>query len=488
MHGDYLKMASRPALHSVEAEQQVLGAMMLFPDVRAYCPFLLGRHFYDPVHQRIADAIIGVLDDGHEASPERISYSLGDDTGLKEIGGKRYLYRLAETAVSVSPATIRGLAEILHEYYCRREADEALSEVLVDLRDTSNVSGTSQILGRAEASISAIASEMTRRDLVAPFETAVDEALSRLDDIRENGARVEISTGFARLDAYTGGLQRGRHYCIAGRTSMGKTALGLAIAQNVAGQEDRDGRPLGVLFVSLEMPAVELANRMISAALAKAGHRIPYDAITRGAIDDGAHRLVCDEASRQGRLSLYTVDDECSEIGKIRAAASRAKKLFEADGAWLALVVVDYIQIVDVEGARTRSEKTAFAAIEMKRMAKAHDCSVISLSQISRGVEDQTNNRPTLSDLRWSGELEEASDVVAMVYRDAYYLERDADREDDPEERARINAQAHAARHEAEVLIEKNRGGQRGRLSLYADMPTNHFADEAPVSQDEEAF
>lgn len=446
---------------NVEAEQQLLGAILvnngtfdLVSDV------LKGDHFGDPVHARIFDLAGARIAKGHLASPVTMATTLEGDEGIKALGGPKYLARLAGAALS--PRAAADYARVIIEAAALRSLDEALSEGKNGLSGGRDSQEVKAALLRALQSLPEASGEESSYSLLRTVSDAINDTVSAY----QNGTQL-LQTGLGTLDGIIRGLGEGDYCLIAGATSMGKTALALEIASNVA----VSGK--GVAFVSLEMARDQLANRMISTKA-----RIPYTKLrdAQSLTEDEMRKWVT--ASQDvAKGAMRIVPKHIRDVPAIYSAVKRCGLDFE--GGKVSLVVIDYAQLVRGAG-KSRYEQMTDVSISLKHLGGMLGCPVIALVQLSRDIGQRDDKRPHLFDIKETGQFENDADQVVMCHREEYWLSRQGPR---PDKRGDITAEAKsdweadlaASRNKMELLVRKNRHGRIATAEVGFHDATNRF-------------
>jgi len=465
--------------HNIEAEQAVLGALLLNNDIYdRIAPILNPEHFYDPVHGRIYEAASARINKQSLASPVTLKPFLAGDPGLEPLGGTDYLARLAEATVSIVAAAD----------YARQVRDLAIRRELIRIGDGIQARATAFDLNQepaeqiveAEQELYTLGETGRYEGGFVPFKRAITDAVRMANAAyKRDGGLAGISTGMAELDYKLGGLRKSDLVILAGRPSMGKTALATNIAFNIARQhktgplEDGstgtvDGGRVG--FFSLEMSSEQLANRVLSAEAKLKGHEI-----LSGRLSQEDFESFLRVATELEQMPLF-IDDTAAVA--ISTLAARARRLKRDPNFGLDVLIVDYLQLVRPASGRDHGRVQEVSEITqgLKAIAKELDIPVIALSQLSRQVEQRDDKRPQLSDLRESGSIEQDADVVMFVFREEYYHERLKPAEDD--ERFPEWQQAAERLHgRAEVIIGKQRHGPIGTVDLHFDAKYTKFSD-----------
>ena len=468
----------RVAPHNIDAEQALLGAMLVNND--AYyrvSDFLLPEHFMEEVHRRIFEVAVSLIKAGKLASPITLKTYLGD----ADLGGltvSQYLARLAAEATTVINA----------EHYGRTIYDLALRRRLITI-------GEDLVNGAYEAPVETSPRdqiEATERRLYELAETGkydggfqkFSDALTAAVDMaakayQREGRLSGIATGLSDLDAKMGGLQASDLIILAGRPGMGKTSLATNIAFNIAkayaGEKQPDGTVKtvngGIVgFFSLEMSAEQLATRIIAEQSGVASYKI-----RRGDIRPEDFYKITDAARDMQTIPFYI--DQTGGIS-IAQLAARARRLKRQKG--LDLLIVDYLQLLSGSSKKgdNRVQEMTEITTGMKALAKELEVPIIALSQLSRQVETRDDKRPQLSDLRESGSIEQDADVVMFVFREEYYVKNKKPREG-TEEFFTWEAEMNRVYGKAEVILGKQRHGPTGTVELQFDAEITRFSNLA---------
>lgn len=469
----------QPMPHSVEAEQQLLGAILTNNDVYDRIASIIGpQHFYDPVHARIYEIAAARIAKNALASPVTLKAFMEEDEGLKELGGPAYLARLAGAAISAF--AVRDYAQMIYDFAIRRE--------LIALgRDISDKAGRVDIASEPKEQIVEAEQQLYKLSEQGQTESGFQSFLSAVTNavkvanaayMREGGL-AGVSTGLTDMDKKLGGLHKSDLLIIAGRPSMGKTSLATNIAFNIAKTYKRglrldgtegavDGGVVG--FYSLEMSAEQLAARILSEA-----SEVPSEQIRRGDLTETEFRRFVDAAKTLEACPLYIDDTPALPISQLAARARRLKRTHGLD-----VLIIDYLQLVRPATAKdSRVNEVSEITQGLKAIAKELEIPVIALSQLSRQVENREDKRPQLSDLRESGSIEQDADVVMFVYREEYYAEREKPSEDKLEEMAAWQDRMDHLHGKAEVIIGKQRHGPIGSIELSFEGKFTRFGNIA---------
>ncbi|MZR30969.1 replicative DNA helicase [Sneathiella litorea] len=463
--------AFRTAPHNIDAEQDLLGAILVNNEAASKVTgFLKAEHFAEEVHRRIYDAATLLIERGEIADPVTLKSYFDRDEALADIGGSQYLARLAASATTIINADNYG--RLIYDLAMRRELIQ-LGEEIVNTAYDSDLEETSQSqIENAEQKLFALAENGAHEGALMPVRFAVDEALKSIEEaFQRDGNLVGVTTGLKDMDGKLGGLHKSDLLILAGRPSMGKTSLATNIAYNAAKAHHASGGKEGAVvgFFSLEMSAEQLVGRVLAEAT-----EISSEKLRRGDLtdDEFANKLV-PETARLSELPLYIDDTPALSIAGLR---TRARRLKRSHG--LGLVVVDYLQLMKGSGRRSdnRVQEISEVTQGLKAIAKELDIPVIALSQLSRQVENRDDKRPQLSDLRESGSIEQDADVVMFVYREGYYEERKEPGEGTPEH-AEWQERMSRLHNLAEVVIGKQRHGPIGIIKLHFKPEFTRFGD-----------
>jgi replicative DNA helicase len=478
----------RAAPHNIEAEQALLGAILVNNAAHdRVSDFLETSHFYDPLHQRIYETAAKLIASGKQATPITLKSFF---TNLEPIDATltvpQYLGRLAANAATIINA--REYGRTIHDLATRRQL------ILIG-EDMANAAYDSPVdfppkeqIEEAETRLYALAEIDRYGHGFQTFNAALTNAVEMANNAyQRDGGLSGIATRFAAIDAKMGGLQASDLIILAGRPSMGKTSLATNIAFNVArarfqslGQrsdlapEDpsHDGGVVG--FFSLEMSAEQLATRILSE---QAG--IPSEKIRRGMIGEGEFKRLVTASQEMAAIPLFI--DQTGGLS-IAQLAARARRLKRQHG--LGLLIVDYLQLMTGTSRRSdnRVQEVTEITTGLKALAKELNVPILALSQLSRAVENREDKRPQLADLRESGSIEQDADIVMFVYREEYYLERLKPPEGTLEFQDWM-AKMQLVSGRAEVIIGKQRHGPIGTVALQFDGSVTRFSDLARDSE-----
>jgi replicative DNA helicase len=427
--------------HSVEAEQSLLGGLLL--DNQAFdriADLVSAQDFYRDDHRRIYRHIVKLIEAARPADVVTVSESIEASEDKDKTGGPAYLGALAQNTPSA--LNIRRYAELVRE----RAVQRRLAQIATDIAESALSPGgkeIGQLLDEAESRILEVGETGTRHTAgLEEIKPVLARVLERIDHLyhRDNPSDVTgVPTGFHDLDAKTAGLQPGDLIIVAGRPSMGKTAFALNIAENVA-----LGSLLPVAVFSMEMSGTQLATRMLGSIA-----RVDQHKMRTGRLSDQEWHDLSEAMGRLHDAPIFI--DETAALNSLELR-TRARRLWRQFGGKLGLVVVDYLQLMsstNARGSENRATEISEMSRSLKALAKELKVPVIALSQLSRAVEQRTDRRPMMSDLRESGAIEQDADLILFIYRDEVYSP------DKPEVKGR-----------SEVIIGKQRNGPIGKVEL----------------------
>ncbi|QIG91590.1 MULTISPECIES: replicative DNA helicase [unclassified Bradyrhizobium] len=474
----------RSAPHNIEAEQSLLGAILVNNDAfYRVSDFLEPKHFFEPLHQTIYETASSLIRMGKVATPVTLKTFLPADTDIGGMTISQYLARLAAEATTIINAQDYG--RTVYDLSLRRDLIRIGEDIVnvafdapVDFAPRAQIEDAERQLyslaetGRYDGGFQRFAQALT---------VAVDMAAKAF---QRDGKLSGISTGLRDLDAKMGGLQSSDLIILAGRPGMGKTSLATNIAYNVArayeGEVQADGTTKAINggavgFFSCEMSGEQLATRILAE---RSG--IPSSSIRRGGISELDFEKIRDCSIELQSLPFYVDETGGLSISQLTARARRLKRQKGLD-----LIVIDYIQLLQGSGKKgndNRVQEITEITTNLKALAKELNVPIIALSQLSRQVENREDKRPQLSDLRESGSIEQDADVVIFVYREEYYLANKEPRAGTPEyEKWQMDMDL--AHGKAEVIIGKQRHGPTGTVDLHFEASVTRFGDLAPDGQ-----
>ena len=452
--------------NNIEAEQSVIGTILvsneIFDEINT---IISSKNFYDPMHQKIFAAIENLIYKGMLANPITLKNYFENEKD--DLNVPDYLVKV--TKFSTSSRQAIEYSRIIYDMFVRRELIK-ISEGTIDsakLKDL-NISGKN-IIENSEKLLFDLAEKGSFNSSLVKF----DEALKFTIEMATNAYKNEegivgVPTGLTDIDDRLGGLHKSDLIIIAGRPSMGKTALATNIAFHAASKLQESGKKSTVAFFSLEMSSEQLSTRILAEQ-----SRIKSNDIRRGKISEEQFDKFIETSKNISELPLYIDETPAISIAAVSNRARRIKRLFG-----LEMIVVDYIQLMrgPANNANNRVQEISQITQGLKAIAKELSVPVLALSQLSRAVEQRDDHKPLLSDLRESGSIEQDADVVMFVYRAAYYLERK-----EPQaatvEHAEWQAKMSEIAHLAQIIIAKQRHGPTGNVDLEFEAMFTKFRD-----------
>nr|WP_088524922.1 replicative DNA helicase [Polynucleobacter campilacus] len=443
--GDAVVQALKVPPHSVEAEQSLLGGLLI--DNTAWDRLggvLSDIDFYRPEHALIYKVITRLVGDNHPADVITVHDAIKSEQG-GDLVSVDYLNSLAQN--TPSSANIKGYADIVRDRSILRRLIE-VSDSIVNSAFVPEGRSVRTLLDEAESRILQIGEEGSRKADYLEIEPLLRSVVARIDELynRQGGSDITgIATGFIDLDKQTSGLQKGDLVIVAGRPSMGKTALALNIAENVALSEG-----LPVVIFSMEMSGEQLASRLLGSV-----GRVDQSRMRTGKLQDDEWPRVTDAIARLSNTQILI--DETGALSSLELRA-RARRIARNFGGTLGLVVIDYLQLMSGSGSENRATEISEISRSLKSLAKELQCPVVALSQLNRGLEQRPNKRPIMSDLRESGAIEQDADVIMFIYRDEVY-----------------HPDTTTDKGMAEIIIGKQRNGPIGTIRLSWQGPYTKF-------------
>jgi len=442
--GDFEPLPESVPPQNLEAEEAVLGGILLDPDaIGRVADVLQPEAFYLGAHREIYRTALMLHSQGKPTDLTPMAAWLADTGQLEKVGGTARLMELVDRTLST--ASIDQVARLVMDKYLRRRLIRSGNEVIQLGFDQSKP--MEQVLDEAEQKIFAISQEKPSQGLT-PTAEILTRTFEEIETRSLGTALAGLPVNFYDLDAMTQGLQRSDLLIVAGRPAMGKTSIVLNIARNVA-----QLHKLPVCIFSLEMSKEQLTYRLLSMEVG-----IESGRLRTGRLHQEEWPLLGNGISELSKLPLYIDDKPNAGVLEMR---SLCRRLMAETGKELGLVVIDYLQLMEGGGSDNRVQELSRITRSLKGMARELNVPVMALSQLSRGVESRTNKRPMLSDLRESGSIEQDADLVMMIYRDEYYNPETADR------------------GITEVIITKHRNGPVGTCKLLFEPQFTRFRNLA---------
>jgi len=453
---------------NIEAEQTILGSILenneLFDEITDE---INEGHFHDAIHQKIYKIISNLISKGLLANPITIKNFFNNNQELIEIGGLEYLLKL--TKVSTTKNQIKHYSKLLSDLYIRRQLIKISEETLEESKNKElEISGTN-ILENTERKLFEIAERGEFQRSFVTFKDALKETIDMATAAYKNDQGiVGVPSGLTDLDDRLGGLHKQDLIIIAGRPSMGKTALATNIAFNAAENIQKKDKKTSVAFFSLEMSSEQLSTRILSEQ-----SRIKSNDIRRGKINQEDFEKFIEASKNLENLPLHIDDTPAITIS---ALSNRARRLKRKQG--LDLIVIDYIQLMKSSGYKNEGRVLEIGQITqgLKALAKELNVPVLALSQLSRQVEQRDDKKPQLADLRESGSIEQDADVVMFVFREQYYLEKQEPKLGTAEH-VEWQEKMNQVHNQAEIIIGKQRHGPTGLIKLEFESAFTKFKD-----------
>jgi replicative DNA helicase len=431
---------------SIEAEQAVLGAIMIDADrLISASERLLPQDFYRAAHQRIFETMLVLSDRGEAIDLVTVTAELSTLGILEEVGGLAYLGELAEGVPTA--ANINYYVNVVDQKSTLRRLIRTANEIVTDGYERQNE--VDVLLNEAERKILEVSQGKGSASFI-PISDVLTSAYATIDKLhKQSGETTGIPTGFRDLDQVTAGFQRNDLIIVAARPSVGKTAFALNISQNVATRADEN-----VAIFSLEMGAEQLVMRMLCAE-----GNVDAQRLRTGQLEDEDWGKLSLAMSSLSQAGIYIDDTPGIRVNDIRAKCRRLK---QEHG--LGMIMIDYLQLIQGNGRSSdnRQQEVSEISRSLKSLARELEVPVIALSQLSRGVESRQDKRPMMSDIRESGAIEQDADIVAFLYRDDYYNKETEDA------------------NTIEIIIAKQRNGPTGTVKLAFRKEFNKFVDLEP--------
>ena len=436
MADDQIKNLKLPP-HSVEAEQSLLGGLLIDNSaLDQVADTISSKDFYRQDHRQIFIHIINLINSSNPADVITVAESLEKNSELTSAGGIAYLGSLAENMPSV--ANIRGYAKIIRDNSILRNLITVGSDI-VEGAFLPKGKDAQQLLDEMEAKLFAIAESESNRLGYKDFQSVIAQVVRDLEERGQNpGTVTGLSTGFTDLDNLTTGLHGGELIIVAGRPSMGKTALAMNIAEACGVDQNK-----AVAIFSMEMGSEQIVTRLLGAV-----SKVNQQKMRTGKMDDDDWAKIADGLGRLNEAPLFI--DEGSALNSYELRA-RARRLHRSTEGGLGLIVVDYIQLMSALGGQqgeNRATEISEISRSLKSLAKELNVPVVALSQLNRNVDSRPDKRPQMSDLRESGAIEQDADVIMFIYRDEVYNPESADK------------------GIAEIILAKQRSGPIGTVKL----------------------
>jgi len=455
---------------NIEAEQALIGSILVSNDIYDEISLIVNsKKFFDPIHSKIFNTIEMLISKGLLANPITLKNYFENEVGLKELGGQEYLVKITKFSTT-SVKQVIDYANIINEMHIRRELIRISESILSEASNNDEITSSGEeLIQNAEKSLFDLAERGHFNQSFLKFENALQQTIEMAKKAYQNEEGiVGVPTGLTDLDSRLGGMHKQDLLIIAGRPSMGKTALATNIAYHAAKNIEKKETKSVVAFFSLEMSAEQLSTRILSEQ-----SRIRSNDIRRGKVSEKEYEQFIETSKNIYNLPLYIDETPAITISAISNRSRRIKRLFGLD-----LIVVDYIQLMRAANRKYEGRVQEISEITqgLKALAKELDVPVLAVSQLSRAVEQRDDKKPQLADLRESGSIEQDADVVMFIFREAYYLERK-----EPTlgsiEHAEWQQKMDEISRLAEIMISKQRHGPTGNVRVEFEAMYTKFKD-----------
>tara|TARA_B100000886_G_scaffold90136_1_gene59433 strand:- start:1878 stop:3293 length:1416 start_codon:yes stop_codon:yes gene_type:complete len=451
--------------NNIEAEQSVIGSVLLSNEIFDEVSLIISnKNFYDPVHKKIFEALEKLIYGGLLANPITLKNYFEKENN--DLNIPEYLVKI--TKFSTSSRQAIEYSKLIFDLYVKRELIK-ISEEVIDLAKLNDLNTDGKkIIEDYEKSLFDLAEKGSFNSSLIKFDEAMRQTIEMASNAYKNEEGiVGVPTGLRDLDDRLGGLHKSDLIIIAGRPSMGKTALATNIAFNAAKKIQKNEEKGSIAFFSLEMSSEQLSTRILAEQ-----SRIKSNDIRRGKISEEQFDQFIETSKNISELPLYIDETPAISIAALSNRARRIKRLYGLD-----MVVIDYIQLMRASNSNNgRVQEISEITQGLKALAKELSVPVLALSQLSRAVEQRDDKKPQLSDLRESGSIEQDADVVMFVYREAYYLQGKEPRPATVEH-AEWQAKMNEVSHLAELIIQKQRHGPTGNVMLEFEAMFTKFKD-----------
>ena len=452
--------------NNIEAEQSVIGSILVTNEIfDEISTIISSTNFYDPMHEKIYNAIENLIYKGMLANPITLKNYFENEKD--DLNVPEYLIKITKFSTSIRQAI--EYSKIIYDMFVRRELIK-ISEQTIDSAKINDLESNGQsIIENSERLLFDLAEKGSFNSSLIKFNDAMIQTIEMASAAYKNeGGIVGVPTGLRDLDDKLGGLHQSDLIIIAGRPSMGKTSLATNIAFNAAKNIQESGKKSSIAFFSLEMSSEQLSTRILSEQA-----KIGSNDIRRGRISDEQFDQFLETSKNISELPLFIDETPAISIAAMSNRARRIKRLHGLD-----MIVVDYIQLMrgTTFNKDGRVQEISQITQGLKAVAKELSVPVVALSQLSRQVEQRDDHKPQLADLRESGSIEQDADVVMFVYREGYYLQRKEPREATVEH-AEWQAKMNEVAHLAEIIIGKQRHGTTGKVTLEFEERFTKFKD-----------
>ena len=460
-----IKNQSEELPNNIEAEQSVIGSILLTNEIFDDISLIISsKNFYDPIHKKIFEALEKLIYGGQLANP--ITLKNYFETEKDDLNIPEYLVKI--TKFSSSSRQAIEYSKLIFDLYVKRELIKISGEIIDQAKLNDIETDGQKLIEKYEKSLFDLAEKGSFSSSLVKFDEAMRQTIEMASNAYKNEEGiVGVPTGLKDLDDRLGGLHKSDLIIIAGRPSMGKTALATNIAFNAAKKIQESGEKRSIAFFSLEMSSEQLSTRILAEQ-----SRIKSNDIRRGKISEEQFDKFIETSKDISELPLFIDETPAITIAALSNRARRIKRLHGLD-----MVVIDYIQLMRASNSNNgRVQEISEITQGLKALAKELAVPVLALSQLSRAVEQRDDKKPQLSDLRESGSIEQDADVVMFVYREAYYLQGKEPRPATVEH-AEWQAKMNEVSHLAELIIQKQRHGPTGNVMLEFEAMFTKFKD-----------
>ena len=463
---------AKEAPQNIEAEQALLGAILQNNEALHHVvDGLYPEHYYQPLHQKIFRAILQHHEKGMIANAVTLKHGFSQEEG----NASEYLGQLAVSAISI--INVREYSQLILDLAKKRQLISIGTEVVNEAYVAEDERTATEHIEAAEQRLYHLASEGIANKSFASVSGSVQDALKTAElAFKRDGEVVGLPTSISGLNKLMGGFQNSDLIILAGRPSMGKTALALSMAHSVAKHFEHQHQKSGstakmpsVGFCSLEMSSEQLSARLLSS-----DSGVNASDIRKGTFDNNQFSQLVESSQNIARLPIYIDDTPALTVASMRARARRLKRMHN-----LGLLVVDYLQLMrgSASSSDNRVQEVSEITMGLKSIAKELNIPVLALSQLSRQVENRDDKRPQLADLRESGSIEQDADAVMFVYREEYYLMRQMPREEDVEKFVAWQEEMDKVHGLAEIILSKHRHGPIGNVTCAFQADMARFSD-----------
>ena len=472
--------------HDNEAEEILLGALLSDNNALENIENgLSDHHFYIPMLGRIYKAVYELSNKDQIANPLTLDHYFSDDESFKEIGGKKYLTDLCEG--NLGSSVIKDYSNLIVELFNKRQLIKLAGNIFHNSQKLDYDKNSLELIEEIESNLYELTeNKNSENNKLIPFTDSVNLAMVTAAEAHKNKGKLSgVSSGFLAIDDLLGGLHKSDLIILAGRPSMGKTALATNIAYNAASNKV-DNK--AVAFFSLEMSAEQLANRILAEQAS-----LSSDQIRRGKLTKENFSVLSKVSKEISSNKLFIDDTPAINVSTLRTRARRLKRKLNNE---LGLIVVDYLQLMrGVKKVENRVQEISEITQGLKSVAKELNVPILALSQLSRAVEQREDKRPHLADLRESGTIEQDADVVIFIYRQEYYEERAEPRSTGTDSSVAFHEKylkwqenLKKCKNLADVIVAKQRHGPIGSLQLHFEAKHTKFSNLTDDKQQPDSY